>query len=143
MQGRWPGTSPQVCLVHGDIGLLEFGPWRNGNLHVVKGLFHSCLISGRRNFTVLQDALNSLVSPVAVRQLDLTEGVIERVDDLVDCLTCVGRRGLQPRDPSVKVPRERPEHIYVEVVLGGSRDKETMSKVQHRVGNGRSHMRSR
>jgi hypothetical protein len=80
---------------------------------------------------VLQDALNSLVAPDAVRQLDLTEGVVERVDDLVDCLTCVGRSGLQPHDPSVEVPRERPEHMNVEGVLGGSEDEETMSKVQH------------
>jgi hypothetical protein len=71
------------------------------------------------------------------------EGVVERVDDMVDRLTCAGRSGLQAHDPSVKVPRERPEHMYVKVVLGGSEDKETMSKVQHRVRNGRSHIRSR
>lgn len=92
---------------------------------------------------MLQDALNSLVAPDAVRQLDLAEGVVERVDDLVDCLTCVGRSGLQAHDPSVKVPRERPEHMYVEGVLGGSEDEGTMSKVQHRVRDGRTYMRNR
>jgi hypothetical protein len=92
---------------------------------------------------VLEDALNSLVAPDAVRCLDLMKGVVERVDDLVDRLTCVGRSGLQPHDPSVKVPRERPEHMYVKCVLGGSGDKGTMSKVQQRVRKGRSHMRSR
>ena len=92
---------------------------------------------------MLQDALNSLVAPDAVRQLDLTEDVVERVADPVDRLTCVGRSGPQPHDPSVKVLRERPEHIYVEGVLGGSGDKETMRKVQRRVRNGRSHMRNR
>ena len=99
--------------------------------------------AGERKITVLQDALDSLVAPDAVRLLDLMEGVVERVDDLVDCLTCVGRSGLQAHDPSVKVPRERPEHMYVKGVLGGSEDKRTMSKVQHRVRNGRSHILSR
>jgi len=92
---------------------------------------------------VLEDALNSLVAPDAVRCLDLMEGVVERVDDLVDCLTCVGRSGLQPHDPSVQVPRERPEHMDVKGMLGGSEDKGTMSKVQHRARNGRSYMRNR
>ena len=69
---------------------------------------------------MLQDALYSLVAPVAVRVLDLTEGLVEREDDLVDCLVCVGRGGLQPPNPSVKVLRERPKHMYVKVVLGGS-----------------------
>lgn len=92
---------------------------------------------------MLEDALNSLVAPDAVRCLDLMEGVVERVDDLVDCLTCVGRSGLQPHDPSVQVPRERPEHMDVKGMLGGSEDKGTMSKVQHRARNGRSYMRNR
>jgi hypothetical protein len=81
---------------------------------------------------VLQDALNSLVAPDAVRQLDLAKGVVERVDDLVDCVACVGGSGLQPHDPSVEVPRERPEHMYVKGVLGGSEEDEerqTVSKV--------------
>lgn len=69
---------------------------------------------------MLQDALDSLVAPVAVRVLDLVESVVERVDDMVDGLACVGRGGLQPHDPPVEVPRERPEHMYVKCVLGGS-----------------------
>lgn len=78
---------------------------------------------------MLQYALDSLVAPDAVRLLDLMKGVVERVDDVVYRLTCVGRSGLQPHDPSVKFPRERPEHMYVKVVLGGSEDDGRMSKV--------------
>ena len=71
-----------------------------------------------------QDALDSVVAPDAVRQLDVTKSEVERVDDLVDCLTCIGRSGLQPHDPSVEVPSERPEHMNVKSVLGGSEDEE-------------------
>ena len=72
---------------------------------------------------MLEDALDSLIAPYAVRQLDLTKSMVERVNDLVDCLTCVRRGGLQPHDPPVEVPRERPEHMYVKGELGGSGDK--------------------
>ena len=71
---------------------------------------------------MLQDALNSLVAPDEVRALDLAKGVVEGVDDLVDGLACVGRGGLQLHDPPVELPRERPEHMYVKVVLGGSEE---------------------
>lgn len=71
-------------------------------------------------FTVLQDALNSLVAPDAVRELDIAKGVVERVNDMVDRVACGGRGGLQPHDPTVELPRERPEHMNVKVVLGGS-----------------------
>lgn len=81
--------------------------------------------------TVLEDGLDSLVAPDAVRRLDLTEGVVERVDDLVDCLACVGISGLQPHNPSVEVPRERPEHMNVKGVLGG---------YAQQVGGGRGHL---
>lgn len=73
---------------------------------------------------MLQDALDSLVAPDAVRELDLAEGVVERVYDLVDGLACVGGSGLQPHDPSVEVPRERPKHMNVKGVLGGAEDKQ-------------------
>jgi len=92
---------------------------------------------------VPQDALDSVVAPDAVRQLDVTKGEVERVDDLVDCLACVGLSGLQPHDPSVEVPGERPEHMNVKGVLGGSEDEETMSKVRRRVRKGGSYMRNR
>ena len=93
---------------------------------------------------MLQDALNSLVAPVAVRQLDITEGVVERVDDLVDRLACVGLCGLQPHDPSVKLPCECPEVMYVKCVHGGSEDKGNDEQgCNTEVRNGRSHICNR
>lgn len=81
-----------------------------------------------KKITVLQDALNPLVAPDAVRVLDLMEGMVEREDDLADRLTCVGRSGLQPHDPTVKVHGERPEHMYVKVALGDSGEQRQKTK---------------
>ena len=69
---------------------------------------------------MLQDALDLLVAPDAVRELNLVKGVVERVDDVVDGLAGVGRSGLQSHNPSVEVPCECPEHMNVKGVLGGS-----------------------
>ena len=70
--------------------------------------------------TVLQDGLDSLVAPDEIRPLDVAEGEVESVDDRVDRVACVRRGGLQPYDPRVELPRERPEHMHVEVGLGSS-----------------------
>jgi hypothetical protein len=66
--------------------------------------------------------LNSLVAPDEVRLLDIAKREVEGVDDLVDRFASVGRSGLQRNDPRVELPRERPEHMDIEVVLGGSGD---------------------
>lgn len=62
---------------------------------------------------MLQNALNSLVSPDAVRLLYLAKGEVERIDDLVDRLARVGVIVLQRHDPPGNVQRERPEHMDV------------------------------
>ena len=69
---------------------------------------------------MLQDGLDSLVAPDEIRPLDVAEGEVESVDDRIDRVACVRRGGLQPYDPRVEVPRERPEHMHVEGVLGSS-----------------------
>ncbi len=87
---------------------------------------------------MLQDGLNPVVAPDPVLSLDVAIGVVERVDDLVDCLICWGRTGrwLQPYDPSIELIRECLKHMNVKVALGSSEDKERVSKVQQESETG-------
>ena len=103
-----------------------------GCLNAGSGVLESCtnhrfLIGEKKEgkkHTASQDALNSLVAPVQIRLLDIAKGEVEGVDDMVDRLACVGCGRRQSHNPRVEVPRECPEYMHIEVVLGGSGDGE-------------------
>jgi len=67
---------------------------------------------------VLKSSLNPLVSPDQVRQLNITERLIQDEDHLNDRVARSRQRGLQLREQRDKVSFEGAEHMHIKCVLG-------------------------
>ena len=77
----------------------------------------------QRGHTVLKSSLNPLVSPDQVRQLNITERLIQDEDHLIDRFARSGQRGLQLREQRDKVSFESAEYMHIKCVLGHSGDR--------------------
>ena len=71
---------------------------------------------------MLKSSLNPLVTPDQVRQLNITERLIQDEDHLVDRFAWSRQRGLQLREQRDKVPFESAEYVHIEGVLRHSGD---------------------
>lgn len=71
---------------------------------------------------MLKSSLNPLVSPDQVRQLNITERLIQDEDHLIDRFAWSRQRGLQLGEQRDKVSFEGAEDVHIKYVLGHSGD---------------------
>lgn len=71
---------------------------------------------------MLKSSLNPLVAPDQVRQLNITERLIQDEDHLIDRFARSRQRGLQLREQRDKVSFERAKHVHIKCVLRHSGD---------------------
>jgi hypothetical protein len=67
---------------------------------------------------MLEGILDPVMTPHQVQQLDLVEGLVEHVDDIIDGFTRTRQRLLQPVEHRDKVALECPEDVDIKDVLG-------------------------